>query len=279
MNAIFSSFNSLIDPSSKIPAYLKTYNLPILYSLLAIDFVFISLHTLKSLDYLSGPNFSVTKNFGYGESFMYLNELFIISCFLWLAYKFRRSIFYLWGAVFVYVLLDDSMEVHEKIGYYLGGWIKQHSDIMPEIAKESAEMSSFVLFGIVLFTPILLLYVKAKNRSLKVFTQDLLILFGGLLFFGIGIDFLNIFFATGTFLNGFLGLLEDAGEMVMISMIAWYTWTFVSHGDYVNEKKNAKSTHPSIRKLSVVQDREPLQAGKDQQKSRPAAAQLKNKTA
>lgn len=249
MKTISRSKTTLIYPASKLFTYLRLYNLPFLYTLLVIDFVFISLHALKSLGYVSNPNLSVTKNFGYGESFMYLNELFIIGCSLWLGFKFRRSIFYLWAAVFVYVLLDDSLEIHEKVGYYLGGWIKQHSDITLIIAKESAEIGSFVLFGILLFTPILLIYVKTNISSLKVFIQDLLILFAGLLFFGIGIDFMNIFFETGTFLNGFLGLLEDAGEMVMISIIAWYTWTFISQGNYIHGDKIADSPPPSYKKV------------------------------
>lgn len=252
-----STRSTVLYPDSKILTYLKNYNLPLLSSLLAVDFAFIILHTLKSLDYLSNPNFSVTKNFGYGESFMYLNELFIIGCFLWLGFKFLRPVFFSWAAIFVYVLLDDSLEVHETIGYYFGGWLKDHTNIIPVVAKESAEISSFALFGIILFTPLLLAYTKTKNKHLKIATQDLLILLGGLLFFGIGIDFLNIFFETGHFLNGFLGLLEDAGEMVMMSLIAWYSWTFISHSDYVQKKESAEQTQ-QFNKKSAITLRNPL---------------------
>lgn len=279
MNPKSSSFNSLIDPSSKIPAYFKNYNLPILYSLLAIDFVFISLHALQSLGYLSDPNFSVTKRFGYGESFMYLNELFIAGCFLWLSLKFKRTLFYCWTTVFTYVLLDDSLDIHETLGYKIGAFLDQSMNLPAGSGGEAGEMIVFGFFGLILFIPLFISYFRTTNKHIKVATQDLLVLFAGILFFGIGVDILNDSFATGTFLNGFFGLLEDAGEMVMVSLTAWYTRTFVSHGDYVQQRKNAKATYPSLKKLRTAQDREPLQVGKDPQSSRPVAAQLKNKTA
>lgn len=244
MNVISGTQPTLIYPATNLLTYLRQHNLTSLFTLLAIDFVFIGLHALKSLGYVSDPNFSVTKNFGYGESFMYLNELFIIGCFVWLALKYMQPVFYTWAAVFVYVLLDDSLEIHETIGYYFGAIMEQNMGIMPEIAKEAAEMSSFVFFGLILFTPLLLFFFRTTNKHLKIATQDLLILFGGLLFFGIGVDVMNDFFETGTFLNGFLGLLEDAGEMVMLSLIAWYVWTFITHSNYTQEEK-AFETAPS----------------------------------
>lgn len=270
MYLITSSSNVIIHPASKLPTYLRKYNQIFLYSLLAINLLFIGLHSLKSLGYLNDPNFSVTKRFGYGESFMYLNELFIAGCFLWLSFRFKRTLFYCWTAVFTYVLLDDSLDIHETLGYKIGAFLDQTMSLPAGSGGEAGEMMVFGLFGLILFIPLFISYFRASNRHIKVATQDLLILFAGILFFGIGVDILNDFFATGTFLNGFFGLLEDAGEMVMVSLTAWYTWTFITHDDYLREKEGAKTEDPVKRSIAVKH--KPLSKKKEKQVPQPVAS-------
>lgn len=273
MYLITSSSNVIIHPASKLPTYLRKYNQTFLYSLLAINLLFIGLHSFKSLGYLNDPNFSVTKRFGYGESFMYLNELFIAGCFLWLSLKFKRTLFYCWTAVFTYVLLDDSLDIHETLGYKIGAFLDQSMNLPPGSGGEAGEMMVFGFFGLILFIPLFISYFRTTNKHIKVATQDLLVLFAGILFFGIGLDILNDFYATGTFLNGFFGLLEDAGEMVMVSLTAWYTWTFITHDDYLREKGHAKTEDPVQRSIAVKY--KPLYKTKEKQVPKPAESYLR----
>ena len=197
------------------------------------------LHSLRSLGYLSDPNFSVTKNFGYGESFQYLKAGFVAACFIWLAAKFKKPLFYCWTAVFSYILLDDSLEVHEWLGYKIS---ETFDPLLPFIGLGSTagELVAFGLFGALLFIPLFYFYYKSDSRNLKVFSQDLFILFCGLTFFGIAVDLLHDFARTGSVLNGLLGLIEDGGEMIIMSCIVWYVWTFIKIDSFLEEDKITK---------------------------------------
>ena len=221
---------------TKIPPYLKNGSLLFLFALLAIDFVFMGLHTLKSLGYLYNPELSVTKNFGYAETFQYLKAGFIASWFFLLAWRHKRPLFYCWAAIFSYILLDDSLEVHEYLGFMLSDFVTRNFEI--GLGGTFGELVVFGLFGLLLFVPLGWYFYKSKNRNLKIVSQDLFILFTGMMFFGMGIDVLHDFAPTGNILNGFLGLMEDGGEMIMMSMIVWYTWTFMKQDAYFYQERN-----------------------------------------
>lgn len=234
------------------------------------------LHSLKSLGNLSNPNFSITKNFGYGETFQYLNALFIAGCFLWLGLKFKRAIFYCWSAIFAYILLDDSLEIHEMLGYQLGAFLDRNIAPLAGIGGSAGEIIVFGFFGIILFIPLFLSYFKTANKHLKIASQDLFILFSGILFFGIGMDLLHDFAVTGTLLNGMMGLIEDGGEMVMMSITAWYTWTFIRHDEYLHGKPGTTAINAINDGRWTTKDRHPLSSdGKRNKRPHPAEPQLK----
>lgn len=263
MNDSNNKTHPLLYFKTKVPPYLKEGSLILLFAILVIDFLFMGLHTLKSLGYLHNPEFSVTKNFGYAESFQYLKAAFIAGCFLLLASRHKRPLFYCWAAVFTYILLDDSLEIHEALGFKLSDFVTRNFEI--GLGGTAGELVVFGLFGLLLLVPLGWYFYKERNKDLKIVSQDLLILFGGMLFFGMGVDVLHDFAVTGTVINGLLGLMEDGGEMVILTLILWYTWTFMNHDPYFYQK--ATGAKKQVKRVPLAKDRPPLSPAKLKEKA------------
>lgn len=225
--------------TSKFPKYFKSYSLTLLFILVGVDFVFMGLHALKSLGYISDPNLSVTQNWGYAESFQYIKSLLLSGIFIWLAVKYGKPLFYCWAVVFLYILIDDSFEIHELLGNKLGEFITKNFEI--GAGSTSGEILVFGAFGLSIFIPLFYFYYHSKNRDLKIMSQDLFMLFIAMLFFGIGIDLLHDFAETGTVTSGMLGLIEDGGEMLVMSVIVWYIWTMITYDNFLHKLKKHKA--------------------------------------
>jgi hypothetical protein len=220
--------------NSKISFYFRELNLALLFVLIGIDLIFMALHALKSLGYLSNPNFSVTQNWGYPETFQYLKAAFLTGCFFWLGAKYKRPQFYCWAIIFLYVLLDDSLEIHEILGYHAG---EQLENAGIAGGKTLGELLTFALMGFIIFIPLFYFFFVSKHRNLKIMTQDLFMLFVMMLIFGVGVDVLHDLTEVGTVINGALGLLEDGGEMMAMSVMCWYTWTFIRSDNFLEKEK------------------------------------------
>ena len=262
MKKIIYSQNQAFYLDSKVKKYLQRASLLLFFSLVAIDVFFMGLHSLKSLGHLNDPNFSVTKNFGYAESFQYLKAGFITACFTWLATKYKKKLFSCWAAVFSYILLDDSLEIHEWVGYKIS---ETFDPLLPFIGLGSStgELIAFGIFGALLFIPLFILYYKSNNKNLKVLSQDLFIMFCGLTFFGIAVDLLHDFAKTGSVMKGLLGLIEDGGEMIIMSCIVWYVWAFIKIDSFLEEDKIKKIDIKSGMSMPIAKDRERIPIPKE----------------
>lgn len=85
-----------------------------------------------------------------------------------------------------------------------------------------------------------------------------------MLFFDLGIDVVHDFAETGSIINGMLGLMEDGGEMITLSLIGWYTWTFIKLDPYF-EQNSAGDKKQKVKTIAP-KDRLPLAAPTQKQK-------------
>lgn len=236
--------NKYICYQSKLPLYFKAFSLTLLFILIGIDFVFMGLHALKSLGYVTDPNLSVTQNWGYPEIFQYLKAGFVAACFFWLGSNYKRPQFYSWAGVFLYVLLDDSLEIHELLGYHAGTFLERAG---MSGGKTLGELLVFGMLGLMVFLPLFYFYFRSSHCELKIMSQDLFMLFVAMLFFGIGVDVFHDMAETGTVLNGVLGLVEDGGEMLVMSLITWYTWTMITSDNFLYRLNKQKASPESLK--------------------------------
>src|SRR5215208_3326816 len=90
--------------------------LMVLFLLLALDSVFILLNVLYlETHLLSDPRFRLSHDGGYAEIFGYLMESCIVLALCALAVRTRQYLYFAWAMLFLYILLDDSLLLHERV--------------------------------------------------------------------------------------------------------------------------------------------------------------------
>ncbi|MGZ0017106.1 hypothetical protein [Yeosuana sp. AK3] len=205
----------------------KKFNIKLLALLLSADLMFIVFHCLYVYS-LNNSNhifmfnmnslYSIESDQGYSEIFQYIKEFWIFIIFLVLSIKKKKSVYLIWSLLFLYLLLDDSFSIHEIFGEYLSKYL----NIKPEINLRAVDFGELIVsFGIVFIFIISLIIahykvsIKAKKESIHIF---ILLLF--LVFFGIFVDMLHVFFHD----DWKLGLTEDGGEMIAMSLITAFVF-------------------------------------------------------
>jgi len=122
---------------------------------------------------------------------------------------------------FTYLLLDDSLKIHEKCGKIIAA----STTFQPFLGLSRhgiAELTVSVIAGSLLFFPLLWAY-GTGSRTFRAISHRLILLIGVLVWFGVAIDIAGgMLIKTSSGL--FMELVEDGGEMISVSAIAWYTF-------------------------------------------------------
>jgi uncharacterized membrane protein len=200
----------------------KDSSAKLFYLFLATDFAFIILHIIHiSTDLITSDYFSIERERGYAELFQYIKEYWIALILVILAVKWRSLLCLIWSLLFSYLLLDDCIAIHEK----LGGLISQQLAFSPAFnlrAKDFGELLVSASVGLFFLIAIGIAY-RFGDRISREISRYLIVMLFALALFGIVGDLLHMAFAW-SFLKSFLGLLEDGGEMIVMSVIAWFVF-------------------------------------------------------
>jgi len=206
----------------------------IIFSLLAADLLLIASHIIFiSLAKRVLPNYteiipvsliSVNSDGGIPEMFQYVKEGFILGMFLLLFIKRRKLVYFSWALVFGYLLLDDAMKLHERLGRLLE-IVLGLSPILGLRAEDIGELIAIATTGGMLLILVAVGYYFS-DAARKKFSKYNFILLCGLLFFGVFIDMLHQAASKIPLVSGGLGILEDGGEMIVMSLIVWYLLTY-----------------------------------------------------
>lgn len=192
----------------------------LLILLLSVDVALILLHVL----YLNFETFgkfiySIEHEDGYGELYQAIKGGWIALTFLWLGRNRRMPAYLVWSAFFFYLTLDDFFGVHETVGL----WLAETFHIPAMFGLRNVDLGELTVYVLValLFLP---LFALAYQRGGAIFRRDsrtligLLVLLGG---FGAGVDMVHTWFAE-TVLSTTIGLIEDGGEMIVMTIIVWF---------------------------------------------------------
>ncbi len=188
--------------------------------LVFIDLAFILMHCLLLWDIIGyNLNFSIEKDFGYAEFYQYLKEFGIFLMLIYLYYKKRQLICFVWSILFLFLLLDDSLSIHENYGFYLADYLNFQSKFNLR-AEDFGELLIFFFFGFIFFISIVYAFLKADLKG-RLMSKKLLLLLLLLAFFGIFVDLLHVAMSN---VNNQLALIEDGGEMLVMSLIFAYVF-------------------------------------------------------
>lgn len=199
----------------------------LLILLILTDVIFVLAHILYSLNLVSNPLFSIERDFGYAEAYQYIKEYWIVLLLGLIIIQKKHLIYLAWNSLFFYILIDDFLQIHERLGKFLSdNYHLQHK--LGLRAQDFGEIIVLLFFGTILFLFIGLTYLRSNPVAKKI-SKNLFILILFAAFFGIFVDILHVITPWG---KSILGLIEDGGEMIIISIIVTYLF-------HLTEKKEA----------------------------------------
>lgn len=195
----------------------------LLQLLLAADLGFFIIH----LVWLALPSpghalFSLGTDLGYAEWFQYLKTFWIVFILVVLFQPTRHFFYLAWSFFWGYILLDDALQIHERVGVWIANRLPFLSGVQD--AKDVGELAVYVLIG----TLLVLLLVGAHLRTphdQRGVSLGLTFFAGLFLLFSVGLDIIgglvSAFFPS-RLLNYGLSFLEDGGEMIVLSFaVSW----------------------------------------------------------
>jgi len=201
---------------------LSNWSARILYLFLATDLVFFGLHFIHAYSGVAGnPSFSLETDGGYAEIFQYLKEYWIALILGFLALRKHSATYLGWSLLFFYLLLDDSLQLHENLGYRLS----RKLNFLPSFNLRAEDFGELLVSGFVglFFLIFIATAYRYSDRLSREISRSLIKMFFALAVFGIVVDMMHVAINSPT-LDPILILLEDGGELIVMSVIASFVF-------------------------------------------------------
>jgi hypothetical protein len=195
-----------------------------LIALLAIDAAFVAIHIIGwNAGWLgTHPLYSVETDGGYPERFQYGKWTFIGACMALCFWRTRNVIYFALALLYVYFLLDDSMSIHELVGGHIVVW----TGLRPAFGLRAQDFGELIVTAAAGFSFLILCtsaYLGNADPDARHFARRMAALIVLLAAFGVGVDMLHIELSRfgSPLVDMLCGVIEDGGEMVMASVIAY----------------------------------------------------------
>lgn len=206
------------------PNIINTKKFQLLGLLLITDFSFILLHIIfVHTRFISDYAFSLEAEGGYSEFFQYIKEYWIAILLVFLAIRERSFLYLSWSLLFFYLFLDDSLQIHETLGAYIGN----HLNFIPLFNLRLEDLGEIIVSAsacLILGTLIAISYWFGNRLSRNV-SKTLIKFLLALAVCGILVDVLHSVF-NNSFMETLLTIVEDGGELIIMSAIACYVLSF-----------------------------------------------------
>jgi hypothetical protein len=192
--------------------------------LLCGDLVFIVMHCINALTPILGnPLLNIEEDKGYPEVYQYLKFFSIIVLLIYISLKNKAIHYVAWALVFTYFLFDDSLQIHERIG----SRIAANFNFIPPLGLRLQDFGELVVMatvGIPLLAICVWAYKRSGSQMFRKVSQDITLLVLVLVFFGVLVDMAHIAVNLGWKVTFILGVIEDGGEMLSVSLVLWYAF-------------------------------------------------------
>jgi hypothetical protein len=192
--------------------------------LLSADMAFFTIHSIKSFTrFIPDNRFSIETDQGFAETYQYIKWFWISIEFALLSIS-RRSLSYVsWIFIFIYLLCDDALSLHENIGTLIANRLTFSPPLGLRL-QDFGELAVTIIAGLILLSSVWISYCRGSYAFQKI-SQDILLLLLALSFCGVFVDMAHIAIHLGGKVNIILGFIEDGGEMLVASMIVGYVFS------------------------------------------------------
>ncbi len=190
--------------------------------LVLVDLAFIFLHILHVYTPLLPETlYSLSRDRGYAEFFQYTKELWIAVLFLVAGIRQRRLLYLVISFLFAYFLVDDSFEFHEQVGALLADTLH----LQPLLGLRTIDMGELLvsaLFGGLFIAALGIAYAISGPVTRQV-ARNLVLMLVFIALFGVFLDMVEIVTENRS-LSEILKIFEEGGEMLVMSVIAWFAY-------------------------------------------------------
>jgi hypothetical protein len=213
--------------ANPMPAFGPTATLLVL--LVVVDFLFIAVHALHIWSpWLPGGHYSMDTYNGLASIYQYIKQIWLSGCLALAFLQTRDKVFVGWTLLFTGLLLDDALELHEQVGATLAASLNFPA-VLGLRPEDLGEISVAAAIGCVALALVVVTYRRGGSEA-KELSADLLCLLGALAVFGVFFDSLHtITYFKAPSITEFFALIEDGGEMLVISVITAYVFDVTSH--------------------------------------------------
>lgn len=202
----------------------------IIGSILFINLFFISLHFfIRVLIYydlfdnlvmklhLNSWRLRLDSDWSFPELFNYLQTTMCVVLLLGVFRATRQPLYVAWVLIFLFVALDDSLIIHERLASYIVGAFGVPA-LLGLRPQDSGELLVWAMVGSTLLG-ILWWGFARSGRDARAAGGVLAVALGALIFFAMGIDMAHVAFSgTNAVVSALLAILEDGGEMLSIGL-------------------------------------------------------------
>jgi hypothetical protein len=194
------------------------------------DLAFIGLNLAHlSGPWLQGARFSLETDGGLAEFYQYMKQFWIVLCMATAFLQRRQAAYLCWAGLFGFLLVDDAVQFHEQAGRVLG----QKLGLPAVLGLRPDDLGELLVAGIVAGALVAALAVtlwRERGPALRI-SRDLFVLTVALGACGVVLDMIHVIvYYRVPAVSTLLALLEDGGEMVIVSALTAYAFHIVLSG-------------------------------------------------
>ena len=186
--------------------------------LLAADAVYVALAVALQAGVLTNPYLGLDVDAGYPEMYQYVKALWVVLCAGALWWRRRQPVFAVIAAAFAFVIADDAGVLHERLGLRLARALGI-GDALGLRTQDFGEVLFFALVGAALLGAGWMAYRRSDRPARRVARYAAAAVVA-LAVFGVGVDVLHQLAPEGGRLHVALGVVEDGGELAVMSAVA-----------------------------------------------------------
>ena len=193
------------------------------------DAGFTILHLINvETGWLRSARISLEADGGPAEVFQYLKEFWVAACMAAAFYFTRRPVYVCWALVFLFLLADDSMQLHENVGTWFGERYAFSAPLGLR-PKDIGELLFVGAAGIAILAFVGIAAWRGTEECRRV-SRNLGLLIVALGLVGILLDVVHVIAYFGeSLLAQVLLVIEDGGEMFVMSAMTAYAFHVATH--------------------------------------------------
>jgi hypothetical protein len=209
--------------------------------LFAVDCIFVLLHFLLLADSINHEILSLETDRGLAELYQYAKISSVVLLLLSVRMKTGVIGYSVWALLFLYLLADDAFSVHEVLGEHIAISL----NFVPALGLRAVDFGELATSAMIftLFLTVLGWFYASGSDDFRNVSRKLFLLLIALAFFGVFVDMLHVALMRVDWRITFLlVVVEDGGELLVMSIIAWYVFV-------LNERSQVAATVPEAETL------------------------------